>query len=202
MAASGIGTIVTIAHSGMAAMKSLTTAAPDGCDRPIETVKNCHELVRTHCSTLRWLALHLKTAGCDAHARNAASELIEFFGVVGRQHHEDEEKDLFPAVLASATGANFERASMLVQLLEGEHRALEHAWTALCRELEKVAQGARIKLDEGEIESFNEAYRTHSALEDNELIPLALVVLSDPELAMVGHSMAQRHGTAGELHPA
>ena len=180
----------------MQLLKSSALAAD--FDHPLEMLKACHERMRTQCDTLRRLAAHLSAHRCDDPARQAVTNVIRFFGSAGRHHHEDEESDLFPAMIAAATGLNTERIALLVQKLEVEHRELEQACKSLCSDLEKIARGEAATLDELEVNRFNTVYRAHSALEDAALIPLAAMVLSGPELAAVGRSMARRRGVTPE----
>jgi hemerythrin-like domain-containing protein len=181
-------------------MPSIGFSARASFDRPLDTLMECHERIRTQCDALRRLAMPLPADGGGATERkHTAANLIWFFGTTGRYHHEDEEADLFPAMIAAATGPYAERVASLVQRLEAQHRELEDAWGRLSGEVKKIADGAASVLDEREVARFNAAYREHSTLEETELIPLAEMILSAPECEVVGRCIARRHGVAPGL---
>ena len=182
-------------------MPPIKSSAPAPLDRPLATLMECHDRIRAQCDILRRLASQLPADGWDGPARKyAAANLLWFFGTTGRHHHEDEETDLFPAMIAAATGSYAERVASLVQQLEAQHRELEDAWMHLSVNVKKIADGDASVLDALEVARFTAAYREHSALEETELIPLAELILSAPECAVVGRSMARRRGLAPELN--
>ena len=60
-----------------------------------------HDRLQRMLRLLQWLRLHLTTMGCDAQARDAAGELLPFFDQAAPAHHEDEERHVFPPLLAA-----------------------------------------------------------------------------------------------------
>jgi hypothetical protein len=53
---------------------------------------------------LERLAVHLREQGADGPARQAAQDVMRYFDLAGPAHHEDEERHLFPRLLAQGPG--------------------------------------------------------------------------------------------------
>jgi hemerythrin-like domain-containing protein len=161
---------------------------------PLQMLEACHDRIEMQCETLRKLAAHLPGHGCDAQAQQAASNVMRYFDSAGRHHHEDEEQDLFPRMIASATGENTERVALLVGQLKREHRNMEQAWLRLREVLETLAHGDDAPLDERDVKQFCDLYSSHIASEEKDLIPLASLLLDSDEQAALGRAMAVRRG--------
>ena len=77
-----------------------------------------------------------------ARARQIATDTLRFFRDAVYEHHAEEEKELFPAVLASAVkGEERDRVQALVNALTAEHRKVEAAWSKLEPKLKAPGQG-------------------------------------------------------------
>jgi len=174
-------------------IRSGRAGAPD-FSQPLDALKAGHERIRAQCETLRELAKHLPLYYCDAWAQQAASNILRYFDGAARHHEEDEEHDLFPRMLAAATGQAAERVALLTARLERQHRDMAAAWSNLRDTLERVANGEIAPLDKLEVSNFRELYRAHMAIEDVEVIPLAAVLLDADALAALGRAMAARRG--------
>ena len=62
-------------------------------------------------------------------ARQIAEDIVDFFRAAVYEHHAEEERELFPAVLSSAQpGEELERVKGMVHNLTREHREVEAAW--------------------------------------------------------------------------
>lgn len=72
-----------------------------GFEVPLEMLAACHGRVQHQCKTLLRLVTHLQTHGADRPAQEAANAVMRYFDTAARHHHEDEEQDLFPALLES-----------------------------------------------------------------------------------------------------
>jgi len=60
--------------------------------------------------------------------------------------------------------------------------------------LARIARGESVALPQPPVDRFERTCRVHTALTKEKLIPLAAVLLNDPELQLIGRSMAERHG--------
>ncbi|MCX7693412.1 hemerythrin domain-containing protein [Tepidimonas taiwanensis] len=171
---------------------SATPNAPTN-DQPIADFSQCHAGILRKLDALAELPALLAPA---ARAREIAEQSLAFFREAIVEHHEDEERELFPAVLASAAaGAERERVQGLVQRLTEEHRALERLWKQLEGDLKKVAKGQSFALDTAGLEALVAQYRSHACFEEAEFLPLAQAILgrNDNHLAALGLALHMRH---------
>lgn len=114
-----------------------------------------------------------------AAARMLASESIQFFRQAVMGHHADEERDLFPTILARTTqGAELELVRSTVERLTSEHRQVEAKWAKLEPVLIKIADGESFDLDPEEIEALVLDYAAHAAFEEAEFLPLCRTILA------------------------
>jgi hemerythrin-like domain-containing protein len=173
-----------------------------GFEMPLEMLSACHRRVERQCATLQRLVPHLAAHGADAQAREAAHAVLRYFETAARNHHADEESDLFPALLESMAGSDAVCLRNLTRALIAEHRELERHWMALRRELEAVAAGRPAALSADEVQAFVRLYARHIECEDNELLPMARRLLGDAELDRIGRAMLQRRGLAELASPS
>ncbi len=165
------------------------TAAPS-FDEPLDMLRACHNRIAAQCDTLHRLARHLETHGNDPQASGAARSILRYFDTAGRHHHQDEEHDLFPLLLATRDA----RAVALVARLLQEHQELDAAWQRLRPLLLDVAEDRSGTLDTATATHLSQLYERHIALENGELLPLAAHLLDDAQLRQLGHVMAVRRG--------
>jgi pyridoxamine 5'-phosphate oxidase len=176
-------------------MPSNETSSPHpDFSRPLAALRACHERIRSQCSELGHLVAHLKHHGCDGQARQAATNAIHFFDYAAHQHHEDEEQDLLPRMMAASSMGRGSSLTRLVADLVNEHRAMHRAWIELRAVLQMVAAGESAALEARTVERFARPYLAHLTLEEVNLFPLAELVLSRDDLAAIGASMAARRG--------
>lgn len=177
----------------------LLDAAPDFTD-PLALLGACHRRIEAQCAVLLRLPGHLREHGADEQARRAASRVIRYFESAGRDHHHDEEEDLFPMLhRRAAQGAEHAVADTLREL-GAEHRAMERAWCELEPGLRKIRDGVEPETKELPIKPFTYLYRRHIQVEDECILRFARQVLDGEEVAALGHAMARRRGVP-ELGP-
>ena len=163
-----------------------------GPEAPLQMLAACHTRVEKQCRTLERLQAHLPTHGSDADAQEAAHAVLRYFNSAAKHHHEDEEQDLFPALLEAMAGSDAVCIRELTDALEAEHRQLEARWARLRATLQGVAQGQAATLVAEEVEGFVSAYRRHILREDTELLPMAERLLGERALADIGQAMRER----------
>lgn len=163
-----------------------------GADRPLAMMATCHERLGRQCATLRRLVPHLAGAGADAEAQEAARAVLRYFDRASPQHHQDEEEDLFPALLESMAGSDAVCIRELTKSLAADHRTLQAAWARLRDPLLAVAEGRSAGLPAAEVEAFVALNEAHGAREDAELLPMAERLLDDGALARIGEAMKRR----------
>jgi hypothetical protein len=81
---------------------------------PIDDLASCHSGILTRLATLSELPA-LREAAIRVHG--IASESLGFFGEVIFQHHLDEERELFPAVLQAAEASEREMVKSIISRL-------------------------------------------------------------------------------------
>jgi hemerythrin-like domain-containing protein len=173
-----------------------------GFEVPLEMLAACHLRVQGQCATLLRLVPHLAAQGADRQAREAAVAVMRYFDSSARHHHEDEELDLFPALLDSMAGSDAVCLRELIAALCADHRALEARWRALRGALESVAGGAATLLSPDDVQAFVGLYQRHIAREEAELLPMAARLLADSELDRIGLAMRARRGLVTTDAPA
>lgn len=170
----------------------LGNAAAPTFDQPLEMLRACHGRILAQCGTLAKLLQHLPAHGCDGQAQQAAQAVLRYFNSAGQYHHDDEEMDLFPQLLASSDTV----AHDLVMRLIGQHHDMESAWLQLHPMLQAVAEGKSAALEEKAVAHFSLLYERHITLENAQLLPLAAQLLSSEQLSALGKKMAGRRGVA------
>lgn len=165
-------------------------------EAPLEMLSACHGRVESQCQTLQRLVAHLGTNGCDHPAHEAATAVMRYFDTAAKHHHEDEEQDLFPALLESMAGSDAVCLKDLIEQLKRDHRTLEDHWRQLRQALLGVLSGDASQLTADSVNGFVRAYEAHIAQEENHLLPMAHRLLSEAALQQVGRAMRERRGIA------
>ena len=170
-------------------------AAPGaGFEQPFEMLAACHQRVERMLGLLERLRLHLARAGCDDQARQAAHDVMRYFDQAGPAHHEDEERHVFPALVASGDPALL----VLTRRLQQDHLAMAQAWSAVRADLQPIGAGALPADLDGAVAArwagFVALYREHIVIEEGQAYPAALPLLDGPAQAAMGGEMARRRG--------
>ncbi len=169
--------------------ETLPPAAPD----PLQRFSRCHDGILAHLHVLGELPA---LAAAAARARETAGTTLAFFRDVIVEHHAQEEKELFPAVLAAAAaGAERDRVAAIVERLTREHREVESAWRRLEPALADLAKGRGAALDAAAVEALVHRYEAHAAYEEAEFLPLSETILGrdDHQMAALGLALHMRH---------
>ncbi|AOF87064.1 hemerythrin HHE cation binding domain protein [Hydrogenophaga sp. RAC07] len=169
------------------------TDAPTQADAPLTTFTDCHVGILKRLQSLDALPALLAPA---AQARQIAADSLSFFREAIFEHHLDEERDLFPAVLASAQpGAERERVRAMTERLTNEHRAIETLWKSLEKALKRVGKGQDADLDVEDLHQLVAAYAAHAGFEEAEFLPLSETILgrNSNHMAALGLSLHMRH---------
>jgi len=169
-----------------------------GFDDPLEMLLACHRRIERQLATLEKLRAHVDAHGVDAEASTAAQEILRYFLKAAEDHHDDEEKDLFP-LLEERIPAGTEKARFkaLRETLEGGHRDVRERWSRLRRPLEGIADGLPRGLQGNEVRAFIDAYKGHIALEESALQELFDRWVDAGDRATLGKSMRERRSDLG-----
>ena len=165
-----------------------------GFEVPLEMLAACHLRVQSQCAALHRLVPHVREHGADGQAREAAAAVMRYFDTSARDHHADEEVDLFPALIESMAGSDAVCLRELTASLTTDHRELERRWRGLRGALVALATGGAATLEANDVQAFVDLYEQHVAREEAELLPMARRLLSDAELDRIGLAMRARRG--------
>jgi iron-sulfur cluster repair protein YtfE (RIC family) len=156
---------------------------------PFEALDTCHREVMQQLQTLDRLVNHLAQHGVDDLARRLATAAMAFFSTHAQQHHADEERLVFPPLLA---GSDVELIQH-VRRLQQDHSWLEEDWRELALPLGAVADGYSwfdIDALRHGVEVFAALYHDHIALEETLIYPEARRALN-AEAQGVGRRLAE-----------
>ena len=151
----------------------------------------CHRQTVLTLGKLAALISRLTKNGPDEEARAIANEVVEHFSTAARQHHEDEERHVFPKLIASADAETVQAILRLQQ----DHNWIEEDWMELSPHLEAVASGQSwydLDLLREGAEVFTALLHSHVALEESLIYPQARARLRGGEPLEMGREMAAR----------
>ena len=166
-----------------------------GFDSPFEMLAACHERVARMLGLLKRLRAHLQVLGhADTAAAEAARDVMRYFDKAAPQHHQDEERHIFPALRATTEPAWIALADSLQQ----EHRQMHEAWLALRPTLAAVSEGLwpadQAEGRFGRWQAFSALYEQHAQREDEQAYPAAQARLDPAQRQAMGEEMARRRG--------
>ena len=161
-------------------------------DAPLTLLHACHDRVHERCALLQKLWQHMATHGADTQAQEAAANILRYFDVAAPHHHEDEERHVFPVLLASGDARLQQCARTLLQ----QHQEMAAAWQQVRPLLQEVEQGHTPDLAAHAtlIEHFVALYAAHIALEEEVAFPAGFAAMPAAAQAQAGNEMAARRG--------
>lgn len=171
----------------------LADPAPD-FDQPVAVLKHCHGRIRKQLATLEKLLAHLPEHGADEQARQAAAAVLKYFDKAAHLHHEDEEQDLLPMLLAVAKGEDAATLQALVPVILQEHKDMDAMWQDLHEQLTGIADGSGTQLSASIVRRFVQSYHGHMEREEGIVAPMALRLFGPDQMARLGGAMRRRRG--------
>ena len=164
-----------------------TAVAPGAFD----VLDACHRQTVAMIVRLSNLVSGLDHGGPDREAREAAEEIIQFFSQTARQHHEDEERHIFPQLQDS----NDPEIVQAVLRLQQDHHWMDVDWKELSPSLASIAAGQGGydfgALREG-VEIFTALTHDHISLEESCIYSQARERFGSAELQQAAREMAKR----------
>lgn len=175
-----------------------------GFEEPFEMLEACHERSLRMLWLLERVQTHLSQKGWDAEVAQAAGDVIRYFDQAAPRHHEDEERHIFPCILAAPDHAHLHE---LVARLQQEHHDMETVWTHARPVLWRIAHWS----DDGQpnpsahwqalgeqeiaiLKQFGKLYDDHIPDEDNMIYPAAQHLLDEATLRAMSEDMMLRRG--------
>ena len=154
----------------------------------------CHRQTLAALDKLEAIADRIE-AGADPSTRELAADVVRHFAMTARQHHEDEERHVFPKLLA---GADADTEQNILRLQQ-DHHWLEEDWRELEPHLDAVARGQSwydVAFLRDGCDVFAALSRDHITLEETFLYPEARARTGPVEGEAMGREMAARRRAA------
>jgi hemerythrin-like domain-containing protein len=170
-----------------------------GFDEPMEMLLGCHDRVRRSLQLLERLCERVAEGRIGETVRDGARDVLRYFDQASPQHHEDEERHVFPRVLAASPSPAV-RAAVLQ--LQEDHRRMERQWARLRTPLAALAAGRDAAFGRAQIEAaarFCALYEAHLRTEEAIVFPVAAALLDAQALQAIGEEMAARRGVPRAL---
>lgn len=156
-----------------------------------EVLDACHRETMVLLRELAAMAPRLDTSGPSPEDRETAARVVHFFSTTARQHHEDEERHVFPKMLDS----NDPEIVQAVLRLQQDHRWLDQDWMELQPMLQAVADGQPWydpeAMREG-VDIFVALSHEHVELEESCIYPQARARLRTGDRQEMRREMAAR----------
>jgi hemerythrin-like domain-containing protein len=115
---------------------------------------------------------HLDERGLDDTARASAREILSFFNGPGRDHHAQEESQVFPLLVASGDA----ELVLHVHRLKQDHGWMEEDWRELSPQIEGIAAGYNwydLAMLRNALPIYKALHRDHIAFEESVVYPAA-----------------------------
>jgi hemerythrin-like domain-containing protein len=174
-------------------MSNTPTRQSTEADGPLQDFSSSHVGFVTVLETALGLPEMIDTA---ARSRSCAADMLKMFHDRLLAHHDDEERDLFPAVLRVAQpGDEADRARTMVAQLVREHREIAQVWKQLEPAVQAIANGYLPRLDSALLHELVQRFNEHVRTEEEEFLPFAQQVLARQaeDMAMLGLALHRRH---------
>lgn len=156
-----------------------------------EFLDSTHRDIQLHIRSLHRLVDAIESDGLNQANRATARRVLDYFNGEARQHHLDEEKHIFPALLASQNAEVVQATEHLIQ----DHGWLEENWIQIAPSIEAATHG-NLWFDTAELrhalEVFEALYLDHIVLEESLAYPEARKRLLSHDPLGVGREMAKR----------
>lgn len=164
-------------------------------DQPIKDFSDCHAGIASTLDDFTALSQHRNPAH---QRREVAGRILRFFRDVVTAHHQEEEAELFPSVLADATVGD-ERAKVegMVNRLVDEHRRVEGTYAQLATTLSGIESGRDVSLDASVVAALVADCLAHARFEEEVFLPLAQTILgrNSDHMAALGLALHIRHAS-------
>jgi hemerythrin-like domain-containing protein len=168
-----------------------------GFEAPFEMLDACHERVERMLRLLGKLREHTVAHGADEQARQAARDVMRYFDQAGPNHHEDEERHVFPPLLAQRDPAV---VAVVIQL-KRDHREMVVLWAlvraALSALVDADASWDGFSAEESQrFDAYDALYRRHLLDENGVVYPAARSLIRGDALQAMGVEMMGRRGVS------
>lgn len=137
---------------------------------PFKALDACHLQIQEHLIELERMAKHMETDALNDADRKMAGEIEAFFSSTSRDHHAQEEKIVFPPLLATGT----DEVKAAVRSLQQDHGFIEENWLELGPQMRGIAEGNdwfTAEEFQHNVATFLGLLNDHIALEESMIYP-------------------------------
>jgi hemerythrin-like domain-containing protein len=167
-----------------------------GFEAPFEMLSACHERVERMLRLLARLQQHLASQGWSTDVAQAAVDVMRYFDQAAPLHHDDEERHVFPPLLASGN----EALRAVVRRLQQDHLGMAQGWARARPVLAALTQSPApgwsglTTAQAAALADFAGLYQQHLLDEDTLVYPAAQAGLSAVALQTMSEDMMRRRG--------
>ncbi|MCC6264362.1 MAG: hemerythrin domain-containing protein [Bryobacterales bacterium] len=167
-----------------------------GCNDPVGLMTACHRRIERFLKTLRVAAKRAGDRDLEQDELEAIGRSLTYFRNAAPKHTEDEEHDLFPALMekqpdVATSVENLQSDHARANVLHARVDELGLQWIADRR----IAPEALAEFVDA-TDQLEALYSAHIKHEETEVFPRASKALNDAELESIGRNMAARRGVA------
>jgi len=162
-------------------------------DEALASFSRSHASIVEQMNRLQVLPQQLAHRGLDEGVRTTAAEIYRFFNDVVLEHHDEEERELFPSLEHSAApGDEAGLVLSLIARLAREHRELEALWDRLEPAMRRLGRGKPAELDAQVVEQLVSGYLAHARFEEASVLALAQRILTSGDRSALALGLAMR----------
>jgi hemerythrin-like domain-containing protein len=165
------------------------TSATSSLLGPLALFSSSHADTLHQCEALQRFVLYLGQCEPDAQTSRVSQELLDYFDVLLRQNHMQEETWLYPALMESMAGSDAVCLRDMASALTRQHRLLESMWRGLREQVAAIAAGRDAPSVISDVDHFVRLNRRHIQSEEEELLPMASRLIPDHALESMRDSM-------------
>ncbi len=170
---------------------------------PIGLLTDCHRRIERFLSVLAQVAAQAQGGRLESEQRIALDTALRYFREAAPKHTADEEQTLFPR-LRFLDQPQVRGVLAKMDSLEADHARADQSHAEIDRlGRQWLASGSLSPADAARLSALIaelvELYRSHIALEEHELFPVAAAALDTSERQAMGGEMAARRGLNAEV---
>lgn len=171
------------------------SAAKASFDSPLELLYSCHDKILHYSSALQSLCSTLLKEGWSPQLGKSADQIRRYFNIAGPEHHMDEEKHLFPAIIALDPELKQSESQEILQQINQlikEHVESDILWESLDSMLEERSEDYDTL--EELARQFASDMHEHAGIENEIIFPYAKEHISADNFKQMGAEIAKRRG--------
>ena len=172
-------------------------------EQPLDLLLSCHTKIRHFSSALDKLTDAIQENGWNDKHITSVEQVRHYFNIASSAHHQDEEKHLFPAIVALESisnlnsksenkGENKSKFTNIIHRLIKEHHDSDALWVQLDTLLAERSDDFLTlnKLSK----QFKLDMHRHAQIEDDIIFPYAKKYISKEDFKKMGLAIARRRG--------